>query len=49
MNRHRSLKMLKITLGEVLEFNRQDAIELAGSIYQEKNGYIGVKRKQSEK
>lgn len=26
---------LKVTLGEALEFNRQDAIALAGDVYQE--------------
>ncbi len=33
---------LKVTLGEALEFNRKDAIELAGSIYQEEKIAVPV-------
>lgn len=34
-SRHSLLETLKITLQEVLEFNRQDAIAAAGEDYQE--------------
>ena len=33
---------LKVTLGEALEFNPKDAIELAGSIYQEEKIAVPV-------
>jgi predicted RNase H-like HicB family nuclease len=33
---------LKITLGEALEFNRQDAMELAGNTYQEERIAVSV-------
>ena len=35
-------KTLKITLGEALEFNRQDSMELAGNTYQEERIAISV-------
>ncbi|SMN02659.1 PMID: 11932238 [uncultured Candidatus Thioglobus sp.] len=33
---------LKITLGEALEFNRQDAMELTGNTYQEERIAVSV-------
>ncbi len=35
-------KTLKITLGEALKFNRQDAIQLAGNTYQEERIAVSV-------
>jgi predicted RNase H-like HicB family nuclease len=35
-------KTLKITLGEALEFNRQDSMEWAGNTYQEERIAISV-------